>query len=112
MFLPPGKYYIGDLGYVMDIEEWGELHTQRGIINNLAIFTTTFGDGLYKTNVSSKMLSVDSGTIGCIQIDDIKEENRHETREGIIHTFTQKFQCGMADDTIYFGSVRVVQCDD
>ena len=111
-FLPPGKYYIGDLGHVLDIEEWDELTAKQGIIKDLAIFTTTFGDGLYKTNLNKKRISVDSGTIGCIQIVDIKEENHHETKEGVVHTFTKKFRCGMADDTIHFGTVRVFQCDD
>jgi len=77
-----GKYYIGDLCYVMH-PEWdefcsltisghnvldGEFNLKDG--RRFATFTTKWGDGTYKDEQGRKY-GVDAGLIGCIALNDI-----------------------------------------
>ena len=81
-----GKYYVGDLCYVMDNDEWdqvcsiiiqgnkvfdGEFELKDG--RKFAIYSTAYGDGLYNDYYGNEY-SVDSGSIGCIKVEDIKAE--------------------------------------
>lgn len=80
-----GKYYIGDLCYVMTDEEWdefcsltikgnecldGEFQFADG--RRFATYGTVYGDGEYRSNIRTKH-SVDSGSIGCIRVEDIRD---------------------------------------
>jgi len=82
--LPAGKYYVGDLCYVLDDDEWdevcsliiqgnkvidGEFVLKDG--REFAIYSTAYGDGEYNDYYENSY-SVDSGSIGCIKIEDIK----------------------------------------
>jgi len=82
--LPVGKYYVGDLCYVLDNDEWdevcsliiqgnkvidGEFVLKDG--REFAIYSTAYGDGEYNDYYGNSY-SVDSGSIGCIKIEDIK----------------------------------------
>lgn len=86
--MPAGKYYIGDLCYVMH-DVWdeacdlmfppndpygppvdGEFTLKDG--RRFAVYSTKYGDGLYPTNEGTN-LSVDAGIIGCIKLDDIRD---------------------------------------
>ena len=82
--MPAGKYYIGDLCYVMADEEWldicditiqgtrvidGEFQLKDG--RRFAMYSTAYGDGVYYDEYGHSY-SVDSGSIGCILLDDIK----------------------------------------
>lgn len=84
MTMPAGRYYIGDLCYVMNDEEWeqfckltikgnecldGEFNLPDG--RRFAAYGTAWGDGLYKDQYGRKY-PVDAGLIGCILVDDIK----------------------------------------
>lgn len=81
-----GKYYVGDLCYVMDSDEWrqvcditiqgskmleGEFELKDG--RKFAMYSTAYGDGEYYDHYGQSY-SVDSGTIGCIKVEDIKTE--------------------------------------
>ena len=82
--MPPGKYYVGDLCYVMTNEEWrefcditldgqkvkdGEFEFKDG--RRFATYSTAFGDGVYHDQYGHSY-SVDAGLIGCILVEDIK----------------------------------------
>jgi len=82
--MPAGKYYIGDLCYVMADDEWldicditiqgtrvleGEFQLKDG--RRFAMYSTAYGDGVYYDEYGHSY-SVDSGSIGCILLDDIK----------------------------------------
>ena len=81
-----GKYYVGDLCYVLDDDEWdqvcartiqgksfadGEFELDDG--RKFAIYGTSWGDGGYQDYYGNEY-SVDSGSIGCIKVEDIKDE--------------------------------------
>jgi hypothetical protein len=85
--LPAGKYYVGDLCYVLhDIwKEYCELREDnirnpgehlvvqgREIVN----FNTAYGDGSYQDHAGDFEFWVDSGTIGVIRYSDIIDEER------------------------------------
>lgn len=83
--LPAGKYYVGDLCYVMH-KEWdevcglffkdrddhgcneGEFNLKDG--RRFASFNTKYGDGGYWDQFGNEY-GVDAGLIGCIALDDI-----------------------------------------
>jgi hypothetical protein len=83
-----GKYYVGDLCYVMDNDEWkeicsiiipiqgnnildGEFELKDG--RKFAIYSTMYGDGEYHDQYGHSY-SVDAGCIGCIRLEDIRTE--------------------------------------
>lgn len=84
--MPSGKYYVGDLCYVMTDAEWeqfckitiqgnkcldGEFNLPDG--RRFATYGTAFGDGVYHDQYGYSY-SVDAGLIGCIKVEDIKAE--------------------------------------
>ena len=87
--LPAGKYYVGDLCYVMH-DEWdevcnlffegrddhgcneGEFNLKDG--RRFASFNTKFGDGSYYDQFGDEY-GVDGGLIGCIALNDIDLTN-------------------------------------
>lgn len=103
MTMPAGKYYVGDLCYVMH-KEWdefcdltisgnkcleGEFTLKDG--RRFATFSTAYGDGLYKDQFGNRY-SVDAGLIGCIKIDDLDLENEDNfTSGGQVVEFKQDF---------------------
>lgn len=109
MTMKAGTYYIGDLCYVMH-KEWDE------VCNNLedgehtladgrtyAIYGTAHGDGCYDSAKGS--IDVDSGTIGCILVDDIREGLPSDGFA--IVTFKQPFETGVEKGLIYFDHVEI-----
>ena len=85
--MQPGKYYIGDLCYVMH-SEWdefckltisgdkvldGEFNLADG--RRFATFTTKWGDGNY-FDQNGKSYDVDAVLIGCIDLEDIYFNNK------------------------------------
>jgi hypothetical protein len=95
-------YYIGDLCYVMHDawdevcellfpydggEQTGRLHLKDG--REFFILRTAYGDGLYKDQ-NGRSYGVDSGTIGAIRVQDIRDTTYTEDSIkdlGCIHTF-------------------------
>jgi len=91
--MPAGKYYVGDLCYVMH-DAWdemmdiffpdnsglpkdGEFTLKDG--RRFASYSTMYGDGLYPSNIGSNF-SVDAGLIGCIRLEDIRDPEATEAR--------------------------------
>ena len=82
MTMKAGKYYVGDLCYVLH-EAWedfcdvtiegnkcleGEFNLKDG--RRFATYSTKWGDGTYRDQYK-KEYDVDAGLIGCILLDDI-----------------------------------------
>lgn len=122
-----GNYYIGDLCYVMNDDEWREVcsltltgyKSKEGVFTlsdgrMFACFNTKYGDGTYPTNVArwsdseqTIVFDVDSGTIGCMLVDDISELTTR-TAFMIHEDFTPE-----SDGSILkFGPVKVYTGDD
>lgn len=122
--MKPGKYYVGDLCYVMH-DEWPEVcsllfrggRDKEGVGGiftlkdgrEFAIFFTIFGDGGYGTN-HSKILSVDSGTIGCILYSDLTESERANFEKNpcaLVTDIPDEFIPYRNEEGMYFGPVSV-----
>ena len=121
MSLPSGTYYFGDLCYVMHdcwdevcglvIKEHtcleGEFQLKDG--RRFAMYSTAYGDGTYCSNGFGSF-SVDSGSLGCILADDIKDlEVNKETLLGLgnIVEMENEFVTGNHDGTIHFGRIAI-----
>jgi len=104
--LPAGKYYVGDLCYVMH-DEWdevcglffkgrddhgcneGEFQLKDG--RRFASINTKFGDGGYRDQFGNEY-GVDAGLIGCIALTDIELNNKGNfTNGGQIIEFSNSF---------------------
>lgn len=122
--LPAGKYYVGDLCYVMH-EEWDEAcslffkdRTDHGC--NEGEFTlkdgrrfvsinTKFGDGEYYDQFGNSY-GVDAGLIGCIKLDDIDMNcDDNFVRGGQVIDFPHDFECTyeLINGTIVIGHIRI-----
>ena len=114
-----GKYYVGDLCYVMH-ESWDEVcsliikdnYCQDGEFTlkdgrRFAIYSTAFGDGSYLDQEGNEYW-VDSGSIGCILLDDIDEDVKgNHIDGGHIHEFEHSFYTGSQDAKIMFHTVSI-----
>lgn len=124
MTMPAGKYYIGDLCYVMH-DKWdefcnitikgnevldGEFALADG--RRFATYGTAYGDGLYRSNIGTSH-SVDAGLIGCIRVDDIRDNTYSDIGElGAIVEFEQPFNTSEIDGVIRFGHVIINTSDE
>ena len=104
MSMPAGKYYIGDLCYVMNDTEWdefcsitidghnvidGEFQMKDG--RRFATYGTAYGDGVYHDQYGHSY-SVDAGLIGCIKVEDIRAEKYENLLDlGSIMEFNNSF---------------------
>jgi len=124
--MPAGSYYVGDLCYVMSNEEWDEVCSLTIIDNKciegeftlkdgrrFAMYGTEWGDGVYR-DFAGNEYSVDSGTIGCIKWQDIKElKYEHIIKLGVVHEFNTDFVTGGGrgqedwEGTIQFGRIVI-----
>lgn len=115
--MPAGKYYVGDLCYVMH-PEWHEvcdlLDGDEGVYSlkdgrKFACLNTYYGDGVYTSNIGTKH-SVDAGVIGCIRVCDIRDEEyteEHINELGAIINFYEPFFVWNEDGVLCFGQVRI-----
>lgn len=126
MTMPAGKYYIGDLCYVMH-KEWdevcslttqgddcldGEFNLANGV--RFASYGTKFGDGSYLDN-SYREYGVDAGLIGCILVSDIDtSDTANDVSLGHVVEFDKPFETSGGrtslrdwDGVIRFGDVRI-----
>jgi hypothetical protein len=118
---PSETYYIGDLGYVIHGSAWDEVcnltspcigeEREGGIVlkdgRELFIFSTAHGDGEFKDQFGNTY-GVDSGTLGAIRVEDIREENLIEL--GCLHTFDQPLsdaECCRVDGVVTFGHIHI-----
>lgn len=124
MTMPAGKYYIGDLCYVLH-DSWyefcditisdhkcleGEFNFKDG--RRFASFSTKWGDGQYEDQYA-RTYAVDAGLIGCISVRDI-DQGLIEMTTGVgprfggqIHIFDKDFNCYEEDGKIHIGDVVV-----
>lgn len=122
MTMPAGKYYIGDLCYVMH-PEWDECcelffppgHPPRGVEGEFVLkdgrrfasFSTAYGDGTYSSNIGTRH-SVDAGIIGCICVDDIRDDEYDNIEElGAFIEFTEPFEVSADQGLLVFGHVQI-----
>lgn len=111
-----GKYYIGDLSYVMNkqwedvchlmfssLEEDGEFKLENGIC--FASYSTYAGDGNY-LDLSGRQYSVDAGLIGCIRVEDIDDE-KADLEGGQVIEFKEPFETFSEDGHIVFGHIEI-----
>ena len=117
--MPAGKYYIGDLCYVMG-DEWrqvcsiiikdnqclnGEFELDDG--RRFAIYSTAYGDGEYYDQYGHTY-SVDAGSIGCILMSDIRANKYDNLLDlGAILEFTEPFETGSQGGQLQFGHVII-----
>jgi len=108
--MPAGKYYVGDLCYVLD-ELWdevcenlseGEHKLSDG--RKYVWYHTKYGDGMYTSNIGTNH-PVDAGLIGCIELGD---EVSEDYDFGAIVEFKNPFKHGSDEDgNIWFGHVLI-----
>ena len=75
--MPAGRYWVGDLCYVLHDAWDGAWRCGDGVHaladgRRIAMFATTHGDGTYYDD-DGNCYGVDSGTLGCILADDIRD---------------------------------------
>ena len=118
----PGKYYIGDLCYVMH-DKWDQF-CEATISGNtcldgefdiegvkVASYGTMYGDGSYRDDDGNEY-GVDAGIIGCIRVEDIAESELKNLDLGHVHEFKEAFRTGATrDGTIWFGDVSIATGD-
>ena len=110
---------MGDLCYVLP-EAWTEVcrliieEKQRGVKEGefalsdgrrFAIYSTAYGDGYYPDKLGNHY-PVDSGTIGCVLVEDVKSQEAH-TNYGVQHDFPEPFETGNKTGVIFFGRVSI-----
>jgi len=119
MTMPAGKYYVGDLCYVIG-DEWqqvcsliiqgeklvdGEFELPDG--RKFAIYSTRWGDGEYYDQYGHTY-SVDAGSIGCILMSDIRANKYDNLLDlGAILEFTEPFETGSQGGQLKFGHVII-----
>ena len=127
MTMPAGRYYIGDLCYVMH-PEWNEVCEMffppdappRGVEGEFSLkdgrrfasFSTAYGDGTYRSNIGTDH-SVDAGIIGCIRVEDIRDDAYDDIeRLGAIVEFNQPFEVDSDAGLLKFGHVSIETNND
>ena len=121
-----GKYYIGDLCYVMDDDEWREV-CELTIVGNkmlegefnmkdgrrFAMYHTAYGDGTYYDN-NDREYCVDSGSIGCILAKDVKAHDKpyDVMNLGNMINFENDFETTGYNGEMRFGHVLIETNND
>ncbi len=139
-------YYVGDLAYVFTDKEWDRYCAvfdqpnvpdedgifdcencldpeafsweEDGLDRPYFYFNTAYGDGVYEDK-EGKRYSVDSGSIGAICVDHIKDQEKLrsavERGLGHLHQFSEDFAgswCGYDNGVIYFDGVEIDTAGD
>jgi len=127
MTMPAGRYYIGDLCYVMH-DAWGEVcdlffpanYPPKGVEGEFTLadgrrfasFATAYGDGEYRSSINTSH-SVDSGSIGCIRVEDIRDRQYDNIEElGAIVEFAEPFEVFADTGMLVFGHVKIETNDE
>lgn len=119
----PGKYWIGDLCYVMHTE-WDEIcgitidHTgcKEGIFKlddgrDFGTWGTAYGDGEYRDNAGRKYC-VDSGSIGIIAFNDINKAEYGNLNLGNVIEFSESFIVQASKGEFRFGDIYIDTRDE
>jgi hypothetical protein len=105
---PAGKYYIGDLCYVLDDEHYdaavcdGDDGFQTNGTHTIGYFSTAYGDGCYR-GTNGKNYGVDAGIIGIVPAEIIKKGSEGW---GIL-TFENEFVFGCTRDATFYVKDKV-----
>ena len=115
--MPAGKYYVGDLCYVMH-PQWDEFCDKtidghdvlEGILKldfgvTIVHFCTAYGDGVYYDE-NGLEYGVDAGLIGCIRVEDI-DDSDCVTEWGNIIDFKEDFKCYNENGILHFGHICI-----
>lgn len=122
MTMPAGRYYVGDLCYVMH-PEWNEVcklffpanHPPKGVEGEFVLadgrrfasFSTAYGDGTYYSNINTEH-SVDAGIIGCIRVEDIRDTEYDDPESlGAFVEFDKPFEVSSDGSSLVFGHVVI-----
>lgn len=120
--MPAGRYYVGDLCYVMH-PQWdefcaitihehqcldGEFVLKNGV--RFATYGTQYGDGTYQ-DLQGRRYCVDAGLIGCIRLEDIQDDDQW-IEGGQIVEFDHPFHTRSEDGTIHIGHVTIHTGDE
>jgi hypothetical protein len=120
--LKPGKYYVGDLCYVLS-NRWSEVCDQIIVGEDCldgeftlpdgtmyALASTKYGDGQYSDQYGNDYC-VDAGLIGAVAIADLPAEVQAEIVErklGHVHEFDKEFTViGGRSDPKWDGEIRI-----
>jgi hypothetical protein len=120
MKMQAGKYYVGDLCYVMH-SEWDEVcallfadRTDHGCNEGeftlkdgrrFAIYNTAYGDGVYADQFGNSY-PVDAGSIGCIRVEDVNDPQAWLAGMNVI-TFDQPFYTDTDGSVISIGNIDI-----
>lgn len=106
---PPGKYYIGDLCYVLGDDVYdkvfgeqgyeGGLYKQEGTANFFLVDNTAYGDGLY-IGSDRREFAVDAGIIGITPASCMAKNDGG----GQVYTFNDPVECRFKDGRFSFTS--------
>lgn len=120
--MPAGKYYVGDLCYVMH-DVWNEFceitindhQCLDGVFalsdgRLFATFGTMYGDGCYQVQIGREY-SVDAGLIGCIRFEDITDPEANISGGHIIN-FGEDFEVFEDNGVIIFGDLEIDIAED
>ena len=118
--LKAGKYYVGDLCYVFNDDDWdnvckliidvnecaeGEFNLADG--RRFAIYNTAYGDGEYEDQ-DWHHYSVDSGSIGCTLVENISADKYNDlNRIGRIVEFKEPFEVYKDQGMICVGHIHI-----
>lgn len=119
--LPAGRYYVGDLCYVIADEKWdgvcdyicsehsGEGKTPDG--HPFVFSGTAYGDGVYADQFGNRY-GVDAGIIGAIAVEHLDVSEAEAESLGAIIDFVGPVDVTYEDGTITIGHVRINTGDD
>lgn len=127
------RFFVGDLCYVLEDKDWDvicanfpegddpEVYLEPeefDLEDNFAgrpcaVLSTAYGDGCYN-DLDGNPYSVDSGTIGCIRVEDIRDQSKLERALelglGHVHEFDEAWYLANAesvDGVLIFGDVEI-----
>ena len=117
-----GKYYIGDLCYLLTDEYYDEIvcsfahEDQEKVVKGVEFWwhSTAYGDGGYEDQNGS-IYSVDAGLIGCVNLDTLPEDALNDDGDafwgegGNVVSFKEDFSCRYEEDegTICIGNIEI-----
>ena len=119
---PAGRYYVGDLCYVIDEGHWDKILEQSGyfgyklnsdqwfgVYEGYKVFAgfTAHGDGCYDDNFGN-LYGVDAGLIGIIDANWLDVNEAAIECLGAIHDFKDDFEVSMPERGLFhFGEVTI-----
>lgn len=119
---PPGKYYIGDLCYVINDKLWDRFCEMTTVGYDvldgyfkwedkfLWTHSTAYGDGGYFDN-HGKEYCVDAGLIGVLPFDLISKHLNGVAHLGNVVEFAKPFTCEYDDGKFFIGDDITIDTD-